>query len=749
LSPTRLLIGLAFTRWRNRLGRTPRGAAARARWSIVGPLVFLLLTLATTHQLGAIAGRFEGAAAEQSAAAPGDEPALPPREASRRVQTLLLALWFLGALLTEFSNAGLETAAWDLEWLATQPVTIGQLARARIVARTLVSPFGWMWLGPLGVAIAWNADLPRWLAPIAGLLAIQPLLLLSAVVLTFGEIALHVVLRPGAVRNVKALASLGAGIVLFGTLQAARLEPHLPTIGGASAALLDLSPFGLLTRALAPPEGSSRAVAIGLLAAEALAAAAAGIALVARLVRSGVVVGGARVAARVAAPDAPADRAAGRPLTSPLLRRELTMLRRDVNYLMQTLLLPVALTLFQLGLSLRVEWLERSVPMLCAFGFGIAAYTYLQSALRTLAIERESLWVLYTFPRPLSELMVVKARLYAGVGLSFAAIFLAVGASAFAHMRWRDLAPLGLLLLGTPAFAFALTALGALSTRRLERDAPRHAPAGVIYAAMALIAIFATAIATAEPWRAFGILVLMMLLAMGLWQRACDRLPGLLDPDAAIPRRLTIADGIAALLLFTVLQAVISWPAAFSHESVRGRTLFTSYAAAALASCGLVELWLRRRAIAVLPLVGAWRAGRSLRFGVALGAACGLAGIGWQAIARRAGWIDLERLLDAGPDPGAGWIAAVALVIAPPCEELLFRRLAFEGLRRSFGVGRAALASALLFAILHPMLSFPPVLLLGLATAWACARTGGMLAPIAAHMVYNLCVVVGAAAAMT
>ena len=127
-----------------------------------------------------------------------------------------------------------------------------------------------------------------------------------------------------------------------------------------------------------------------------------------------------------------------------------------------------------------------------------------------------------------------------------------------------------------------------------------------------------------------------------------------------------------------------------------------------------------------------------------VGVGCGLLGLGWQELVVHFGWLDPDALRQLQPDFGVAWLAALAVLLAPPCEEYLFRGLAFEGLRRSFGPGRAAVASALLFAILHPMVSFPAVFLLGLATAWACARSRSLLAPIAAHVVYNAVVVGGA-----
>jgi hypothetical protein len=135
------------------------------------------------------------------------------------------------------------------------------------------------------------------LAPFAGLLAIVPLLFVCAVVLVFAEIALHLFLRPGAVRNVKAVASLASGLTLFGALQSRWVTQHVPPIGGAFGRFLDASPFGLVARVFLPRAGESPWSALGFLCAEAAVVFVAGDALLAWLVRSGVVVGGVRTGA--------------------------------------------------------------------------------------------------------------------------------------------------------------------------------------------------------------------------------------------------------------------------------------------------------------------------------------------------------------------------------------------------------------------------------------------------------------------
>ena len=63
--------------------------------------------------------------------------------------------------------------------------------------------------------------------------------------------------------------------------------------------------------------------------------------------------------------------------------------------------------------------------------------------------------------------------------------------------------------------------------------------------------------------------------------------------------------------------------------------------------------------------------------------------------------------------------------------------MVFRGLRRTINPTLSVLGSALVFAIVHPPLSFVPVFVLGVAAALSFERTRLLWAPIAAHMTYN------------
>jgi len=80
----------------------------------------------------------------------------------------------------------------------------------------------------------------------------------------------------------------------------------------------------------------------------------------------------------------------------------------------------------------------------------------------------------------------------------------------------------------------------------------------------------------------------------------------------------------------------------------------------------------------------------------------------------------------------------ITVLLVPPAEETFFRGILYPWIKQA-GYPRLALwGTSLLFAAIHNNLpSFVPLLVLALALAILYERTGNLLAPIAAHAVFN------------
>jgi membrane protease YdiL (CAAX protease family) len=107
----------------------------------------------------------------------------------------------------------------------------------------------------------------------------------------------------------------------------------------------------------------------------------------------------------------------------------------------------------------------------------------------------------------------------------------------------------------------------------------------------------------------------------------------------------------------------------------------------------------------------------------------------------------LTKLAQAGGTGRTAWVV-LALVLAPPIEEFLFRGLLFKGFSRSWGIAGGAITVTILFVLGHLFEAggYWPAMVAILALAAAAllvrVRTGSLGPPVALHFAYNLAIVV-------
>jgi uncharacterized protein len=116
-----------------------------------------------------------------------------------------------------------------------------------------------------------------------------------------------------------------------------------------------------------------------------------------------------------------------------------------------------------------------------------------------------------------------------------------------------------------------------------------------------------------------------------------------------------------------------------------------------------------------------------------------------QALLRVVGPVDPpeQQLLSDVTAGGVTTLLAViaAVVMAPLVEEVVFRGVLFQGLKRRLGLWPGAVLSGLLFAIVHVEVSQPVyssgLFFLGVLFAWTMHRFGSLLVPLVAHAAFN------------
>ena len=83
----------------------------------------------------------------------------------------------------------------------------------------------------------------------------------------------------------------------------------------------------------------------------------------------------------------------------------------------------------------------------------------------------------------------------------------------------------------------------------------------------------------------------------------------------------------------------------------------------------------------------------------------------------------------------------IAIGFAPVCEEIFFRGFIFTGMLRAWGLALGVLASALVFSAAHISenlhKTIVPIFIIGAVFAAAYYRSGNILTPILAHLVFN------------
>jgi membrane protease YdiL (CAAX protease family) len=739
------LLGSAFLR---RLGSVKGGK--RTATAGKGQLGWLVGAVAGLFMLGAFTNLAVQAGTRMRDALDGT-PRLPGHvltQGFERAASLELTILLVAALLLMIGTKELAQADWDLEWLVTLPISTPALIGARFAERTVVNPSGWIDLWPFASVVAWLCGFGAW-APVVGLGLTLPLLVTTAVLRTLVDTGMRMRMRPAQLRNLQAVLSIAATATLYlgispglqvGRSYVVEWSQRLP-------AWTAWWPTSLVIDLLSAAQPATRTRDLLLLVVEIAALTGVGFLVLAGQLRRGVVAGGERETGRARVPAATVTPGRARPgWLSPIQARELRLLSRDRNFLVQTLVLPILIVGGQFFLGARgvatgTGGHETSIAVIA---FIVSGYSLMFSAFQTLNAEWNALWILFCVPQSLESMLRQKAWLWGTAVLAypiviFASSFMRHGVTP--HIAWQAL----VVLIGVPIYAIIATALGVFGCDPLAQDVRRRVRPSYVYMYMVMTSLYVYAILAESRWHTAAMIALTSLLAVALWQRARDHLPYLLDPSAAPPSRVSVSDGLMAALTFFVLQGMIVafWAAARPEGAKRppGTLLLIAFAVAGGLTFSVFRYVYWRAKTQGVPHYFGARAMRAMGWGVGCGATAAIIGAFYlRLIAHTAlfkspsGGLEIESTRDLR------WIVPLALLAAPLCEEFIFRGVLFGGMRRSWGVWPSLLASAALFALVHPPVSAVPVFGLGILAALAYERTQLLISPAIAHAVYNAAV---------
>lgn len=704
--------------------------------------------LAADHQLRELPDGQRAAAVaaalarlERADAPSEDDPAV-----RRRIAALAGALYALIALCVislslGMANTDLAKADWDELWLAAQPIPDRVLTAARLVQYALLNPLVWLLVPAATAMLACRFGMP-WPAGVALGLAVGACwAVMTAAIRLLAENWLRQRLAHARIKNLQAIATVVGMAAMVAMYAVAMGQGPLPQwfLAVADAAPWAGLPTGWAATLALDPAQAVLLLPFGIVLAG--GAALATVHLCAAWARGGLLVhDGTMSAAR-----------GGRAQPWRAMRvlgKDLILLRRDRALLVQALIMP----LFMIGLQLA---LNPQLGQAAVSGFHAAATFVvalggwvLMSATMALAFEGQALWILAGAPQSLADAIRGKVVMWAAFATAYAALGLAVITALLPWPGGAALADMAMILVGLPLLAAIAVGIGAAATDPQSTAPNRRVGVGSVYLYMLVMGLFSLAVNRGGAHQRIAMLAILALIAWALWQRLRDRLAYLFEPVDRPPRTVDLADGAWAAFAFLVLQALISTVLMLSGCAVGlAAVLAFGLAGVTTALVTLWTLWRARvpdllRAVGLRPAVGSPLL-RTAVIGIGCGLAAAAAMTGYLAILP---WLaphlpQLQQALEEAQPSAeafAGWqLVVLAVVLAPLCEEFIFRGLLFRGLRRDLSLPWAAAASAAVFAIIHPSLGVVPVFGLGLAAAIAYERTGWLLAPVLAHATYN------------
>ena len=660
----------------------------------------------------------------------------PFHPALMQAAVMQASLLFGIAFLLPLGSKELAQPDWDLEWLVTLPLQRRTLLLARIAERTVANPSGILALWPMTMAVAWYSGY-RWSTPLLGAACTLPLLACAATLRTVADTGLRLRLAPSQLRNLQAIASVASMPLMYLAMSLAMPTATLTLAWAAHFPAWALwTPPGLVLQAL-NARGAMPAFGFGaLLAAQTALILWLGMHLLEALLADGVVATGSRETGRG---NGNSKAYAGWVPGTPLQRRELRLLSRDRNFLVQSLLIPLIIFGSQLVLNGQIKNMGQFISdpaLLSSVAFGLGAYVLMLSAFQTINTEGHALWLLYTYPKTIGSMLAEKAQLWSVLALVYPLSVFAMGLWFGVPADGLLLSQLVLAVAGIPIFATIAVALGVWACDPLAQDMHARVRPTFAYGYLILSSLYTYALNTHQWHVRLAAIVLLVALALSLWQRARDTLPYLLDPTASPPPRLSASDGIMAAIMFFLLQLLVVASLQMFGRQVTLATATQSFAIAGALVYGLARLLYWRSGTTGVPRLwnGLWRDAwrNSLAWGVLMALPPLAMGALWLAILRHYG------VMPAAPSRDALiWLVPLAVAAAPIFEEFIFRGQIFGGLRRSLPALPAMAASAALFAVIHPPYAMLPVFILGLCTAFAAERSKSLLAPMLAHALYN------------
>jgi len=655
------------------------------------------------------------------------------------LMTITLVVLGLG-----ISNKELSRLDSDMEWLQTLPASLPTLLVMKVVERTITNFFGWFSVVPFVTVLLWQAEL-GWLTPFLSLALTVPLLGLVATLQVLAESSARAFFPALLIRNTQAFATI-LGI----TLGFLVLSPGL-AVGETDfffwdwlrpAGQLDWIPFSQ-PAVIAATLGAGDwgfAVHLCLWIVEVVFLFALCWTLMRKVYAHGAIVGAAVLVGVRGPHEEPSQKMS---LLSGVVGKDLRLLARDRTFMVNALVVPGAFFGFQVLFNPELlESASGDPTQLSVMAFLFGAYMLGMSATTILAREGPALWLLFTLPEALERQLLKKALMWAPFALCYTSIVLLYGIDRLGLSS--ELVTGGVYaVLGLPIYALIGGALGVFGADPLAYEAKKRVRADYFQMFMLLQGAYVFGFYDPTHWAKVPIFVLIGAIALALWQGVRGRLPYLLDPGSHPPPSVSLSDGLIAALFFFVAQGLLALGIAWLFELPPWTSTTLSFAGSGFVVVSGVLCHYRQQKLPEiwkslgLGMPASWFA--TLKNGLLWAVPACLTAAGWTMLTEHLGWAPESEGFFEQTDAASTvlWFSLLVVVAAPIFEEILFRGVIYQGLRKSYSVFFSVVAGSLIFAVIHPSFSVVPVFVLAMCASMAFERSKSLLAPMLVHATYN------------
>jgi hypothetical protein len=576
---------------------------------------------------------------------------------------LILGTSTLGSLAARAaSNEAVRAGSPENEFLMARPLSLASLVTARGLADAVTDPVGGLFLLPvlIAAALTWGLGWAAWPITIATSMLAQVAISMLAYAVQLAAVRyVGPARRRGLwtmLRLIAALSLASLWMLASWVLRApAALAGHLAVLAPA----IEVSPAALLAAPLAGlARGEPAAAALALVA---LAVVAACTMLVAVAVARRAGMHGWEEAGAVWADVEVSPRAAARPPTAAT--KDLRLIARDRPQLLALIAMPAIFVGVQIFGAAGWDWTTGSIGRVGCLAYSLSLYMATIGPLTHMQAERRAFWILRTVPVPLGELFAAKARAWAViVGTTAAIVFVAFSVWMPDVPFLARVATGFLVVVGAVIMSFVAVAMAAAGADLADDHVTAVGPT-TIYSFVLVGGLYNLVLVEDTPVRGAG-LVLYAFACWSYWRAGIEHGLVCMDAEAGRKRQRRASDGATMLLIYALGARALEQGAA--KAGLAGSELAARLRLGLLAIVGaLVVIYLARRPRAAghLPPIA------SAAVGLGAGALAGVV-MAWFG---GGAWLS-----EAADTPAVAVIVALGML----AEELLYRGVIQDGIEQ-------------------------------------------------------------------